>query len=104
MGAQSEDMVDTRCVLTWKEDDGVKTVKARLVAKGFQNPDLLPGNVDFAGCVSRRSSHLRLIPLGALGKWPLWSVDVKNAFLQAGRFDREVFLGAPREWTSKDTR
>ena len=40
MGAQSEEMVDTRWVLTWREVDGVKPVKAQLVAKGDQAPDL----------------------------------------------------------------
>ena len=30
--------------------------------------DLRNGNVDIAGCVSRRSSHLRLVSLGALKK------------------------------------
>ena len=67
MGAESRDLVDTRWVLTWKGADGVKTAKARLVAKGYQDPDLRGGNVDFAGCVGRRSSHLRLISLGFRG-------------------------------------
>ena len=62
------------------------------------------GNVDSAACVSRRSSHLQVISLGALGKWPLWSLDIKNAFLQADGFDRGVFLRAPREWNSKESR
>ena len=45
-----------------------KTVKARLVAKGYQDPDPRGGNVDIAGCVSRRSAHLQLRSLGALKK------------------------------------
>ena len=96
-GTKQKDLVDTRCVLTWKEVDGVKTVKARLVAKGFQGPDLRLGSVDIAGCVSRRSSHLQVIPLGALLKWPLWSLVIKDAFFQAAGFDREIFLRAPCE-------
>ena len=66
MGTQSKDMVDTRWVLTWKEVDGVKTAKARLLARGYQDPDLRNGAVDNEGCVSRRSSHLRLVSLVAL--------------------------------------
>ena len=31
-------------------------------------------------------------------KWRLWSLDVKNAFLQAGGFDRDAFWHAPMEW------
>ena len=53
-GAQSKYLVDTRWALTWREVDGEKTVNARLVAKGYQDPDLRMGNLDIAGCVSRR--------------------------------------------------
>ena len=53
-GAQSKDPVVTRWALPWKEVDGGKTAEARLVAKGNQKPDLRMGNVDSAGCVSRR--------------------------------------------------
>ena len=88
LGAQSKGSVDTRCVLTWKEVDGVKTVKARLVAKGYQDPDLCEGDVDIAGRVGRRSSHLQLISLGALKTLPHWSLDSKNAFPRADGFGR----------------
>ena len=62
--------MDTRWVLTWKDAEGEKTVKARLVAKGYRDPDLRIGKVDIAGCVSRRSSDLEVISVGALMKWP----------------------------------
>ena len=89
--------VETRWVLTWKDLDGKRTVKARLVARGFQDPDLAEGLVDTSSCVSLRSSHLQVISLSALKKWKLWSLDIKNAFLQADPFPREVYLQAPRE-------
>ena len=78
--------------------EGVKKVKARLVAKGFQDPDLTEGPVDTSGCVSLRSSHLQVVSLSALNKWKIWSLDIKNAFLQADGFGRVVFLHAPEEW------
>ena len=90
--------MDTRWVLTWKDLEGKRTVKARLVARGFQDPDLAAGLVDTSSCVSLRSSHLQVISLSALKKWKLWSLDIKNAFLQADPFSREVYLHAPREW------
>ena len=62
------------------------------------------GSVDIAGCVCRRSPHLQVISSGALTEWPLWSLEIKNAFPQAHGFDREVYLRAPCEWNSKDTR
>ena len=72
--------------------DGIKKEKARLVAKGFQDPDLTEGLVDTSGCVSLRSSHLQVVSLSALNKWKIWSLDIKNAFLQADGFDRVVFF------------
>ena len=66
IGAQPKDLVDSSWVLTWKYGEGEKTVKARLAAKGYQDPDLRMGNVDIAGFVRRRSSHLRVISLGVL--------------------------------------
>ena len=94
-GTQSRDLVDTRWALTWKEFEGEKTIKVRLVARGYQDPDLRMGNVDIAVCVSRRSSHLQVISLVALGQWPLWSLGIKNAFLQADGFGRDGYFRAP---------
>ena len=104
MGAKPKEMVDTRWMLTWKEVAGVITAKARLAAKGHQAPDLCNDNVDIAGCVIRRLSHLQLISLGALKKWPIRSLDTKNASLQTDGFDREVYPRAPCAWNFKDNR
>ena len=81
-------------MLTWEKVDGEKTAKARLVARGYRGPDLRLGNVDVFGCLRRRSFHLHLIPMGALKKWPLRSLDVKRAFRQADGFGREVYFRA----------
>ena len=88
-----------RWVLAWKEVDGEKTAKARLAASGYQDPDLRMGNVDVAGCVSRRSSQLQATSLGALMQWPPWTPDI-----QADGFGHEVSLRAPCVWNSKDAR
>ena len=90
-------IVQTRWVLTWEMLGGKQCVEARLVAKGFQDPGLKDGLVDASGCVSLRSSHLLAVSLGAIRKWKLRSFDIKNAFLQADGFGREVFLQFPEE-------
>ena len=100
MGSHPEDVADTRWLLTWKEVEGAKTVKARFAVKGFQGPDLRNGNADIAGFVSRRSSQLQLISLGALKEWAIWSLDMENAVFRADGLDREVCVRAPCEWTS----
>ena len=58
----------------WKVVDGKKTVTARLVAKGYQDPDLKEDKMDIAGCVRRRSPHLRTTSLAALkyGRFAAW--------------------------------
>ena len=94
----TKDVVETRWVLLWKALEGKRTVQARLVARGFQDPDLAEGLADTSSCVSPRSSHLQVISLSALKKWKLWSLDIKNAFLQGDPLPREDYLQAPLEW------
>ena len=62
------------------------------MAKGYQDPDLWEGIVDTFECVSLRSSHLQVISLGAVMRWKLRSLDIKNAFLQPDEFDRDGLL------------
>ena len=94
----SKKVARTRRVFTWKTVDGKKCVKASLVAKVFQDPGLREGLVDTSGCVSLRSSHFRVISFGAIERWGIRSLDIKNAFLQADGFGRDVFSHAPDEW------
>ena len=98
-----EQIVQTRWVLTRKMVGGKKCVRARLVAESFQDPELKEGLVDTSGCVSLRSSHLREVSLSAIQRRKLRGRDIKNAFLQAGGLDRDVFLHAPMEWDSTCT-
>ena len=92
------DSLGTRRILTWEMVDGAKTVKLQLAAKGIQDSDLKEGVVDTPGCAGLRSSRPQDIPGSALKKWGIWSLDIKNAFLQADGFDRDVLLGSPSEW------
>ena len=94
-------LFQARLVLTWGTVEGKKCVKARLAAKGFQGPDLQDGLVETSKCVSFRPSHLQVIPLSAIRKWKLCSLDIKNAFLQADGFERDVFLHAPPAWAPR---
>ena len=77
--------------------DGQKSATARLAAKVYQDPDIREGAVDTSVCVSLRSSHLQAISLRATKKWELRSLNIKDAFLRADRFTRDVFLQAPPE-------
>ena len=103
-GRCTKEVVGARWVLTRKMVEGVKTVKARLAAKGHQDPDLKEGLAETSGSVSLRSPHLQVISLAALRGWRLWSIDLKNAFLQADGFGRDVYLESPPEWLPGDSR
>ena len=59
MGAQTEDVVDSRWVLTRKEVEGWGAAQTHVLPKGYQRPDPRDGNVGIAGCVWRRLSHLQ---------------------------------------------
>ena len=74
------------------------------MAKGYQYPDLQDGLIETSGSVSLRSSHLQVISLAALRRWKLWSIDIKNAFLQADGIGRDVFMQSPPEWCPGDIR
>ena len=82
-GVHSKAFANTRSALTWKVADGKKAAKARLVVKGYQDPDLKAGNMDIAGCVSRRSSYLQVISLAETKKWKIRILDIKNASRQS---------------------
>ena len=91
------EIAQTRRSLTWKMANGKMFVEARLAATGSQDPDQEGGLVEPSRCVSLRSSHLQAIPLGAIRKWTLRNLDIKNAFLEADGFDRHAFLRSPEE-------
>ena len=77
---------------------GEQDVEARLVAKGYRDPEMKNGLVEVAGRVSLRSPHLLALPSGALEKWEIWNLDIKNAFLHADGFQRGACLRGPAKW------
>ena len=94
-GWPPKSVVDTRWVLTWEMVDGNKGVEARLVAKGNRGPDLKDGHLWM--CQSSPISppgH----PPGGPKTWHISSLGIKNAFLQADGFVREVFPRVPTKW------
>ena len=52
--------------------------------------------------MSLRPSHLQVISLSALTKWRPWNLGIRNAFLQADPFQREVYRHAPPEWCPRN--
>ena len=85
-----------RWVLTWKlvndGDTPTEQAKARLVVKGFTDPDLTTLRAE-APTLSKAARHM-LLQLGASLKFTFEVGDVKTAFLQGDKSekDRNVFL------------
>ena len=98
VGGNSKAVVNTRWALNRKMVDGAQTARARSATKGDQDPDLKAGSVDASGCVSPRSPRLRVVSLGALKKWRIWSLHIKNAPPQAAGFGRDVHLRTHAAW------
>ena len=56
------------------------------------------GNADTSGNVSIRLSHLLVIPLVAIKRWKIRTLDGKNVMQRADGSGRDVFLRSPTEW------
>ena len=88
-------VISVRWVVTEKVIDGMTKIKARLVARGFEeNTESL--RKDSPTC-SKETVRI-LLSLASLKSWDCHTVDVRSAYLQGNRIDREVYLKPPREF------
>jgi len=90
-----QETIGSRWVITKKEkQDGQKTIiKARLVAKGFQENDKPQSD---SPTVLKENSKI-FYALTANEDFEIASVDIRAAFLQARKLDREVFMKPPKD-------
>ena len=84
--------VSRKWVFTEKFVNERKVVKARLVARGFEE-DSSNLRTDSPTC-SRQSMRLVFLT-AASNKWEIKSLDIKAAFLQGDKMERDVFLRPP---------
>ena len=101
-GDISKAVVRSRLAVLLKIAGGRSCVKARLAAKGCRRPDLKDGP-DLKD-VSLPSPHLQVISPGAIKKWGIWRLDIKNALRQADGLDWDTCFRALPEWDSSDAR
>ena len=90
---EGQETIGSRWIVTEKEKhDGQKqNYKARLVAKGFQERDQPQSDSPTAA----KESFKLLVALAANQNFKVVSMDIRAAFLQAKKLDREVFVRPP---------
>ena len=87
--------LSVRWVVTEKIKKGKTIVKARLVARGFEE-DTLDFKKDSPTC-SKEAVRLALA-LASVNGWKCHTMDIKAAYLQGKKIDREVYLRPPTEF------
>ena len=90
---QGQKLITTRWVYAMKVDG----VKARLVARGFEETDDVISDSPTLTKTSVRS----ILAIGAMMEWTIETVDIKSAFLQGQKLEREVFVKPPKEAETK---
>ena len=85
----------SRWVITEKVKDGIAQIKARLVARGFEE-DTDGLRKDSPTC-SKETVRIRFVIAASRG-WICHTEDVKAAYLQGNKIEREVFLKPPPDF------
>ena len=76
-----------------RSDGSIERYKTRLVAKGFTQEYGIDYEETFAP-ITRISSVRALLAIAAAGKWDLFQMNVKNAFLN-GDLSKEFYMQPP---------
>ena len=91
---EGQDCISTRWVYAWKDKDGSKIAKARLVIRGFEEEDK---DIEKASPTCSSEGLKMVLTIMAQNEWSPKTMDIKTAFLQGNKLEREVFIKPPIE-------
>ena len=89
--------LSSRWVVTEKIKEGETIIKARLVARGFE--EYTEELKKISPTYDKESIRL-LLALASINSWDCHTVDVKSAYLQGNKIEREVYLKPPPEFSN----
>ena len=92
---QKQVIISSRWIIQ-RKDDG--RMKARIVARGYEEGEM--SSVD-APTVDKTSLRT-ILTIATMKKWKCSSLDVKSAFLQSHKLDRDVYLNPPKDIRKDD--
>ena len=89
---KGNNLIDSKLAYKVKthSDGSLEHYKAHLVAKGFSQEYNIDYEETFAP-VTKMTTVCTLIAIAAVRPWPLFQLDVKNAFLN-GHLNEEVYM------------
>jgi transposase InsO family protein len=92
-----EDIGQPRISTTWVMTEKGDEVRARLTARGYEEEDEFPKDSP----TMQKCSLRLLLTLATLLSFRIQTTDIKSAFLQGSKLEREVFVKPPKEAESK---
>ena len=86
--------ISTTWVLWWKGEE----VRARLVARGFEDEE----DIRSDSPTIRKSVMRVVLTIASSKQWKVKTTDIKSAFLQGRKIERDVYIVPPKEADVKD--